>query len=569
MHLDHDKFFDLLVSNSGMTAEKAEKQFHELITEMKAAFDEDDAYEIEGFGIFSKLGSNVLFIPSEELETEINYKYVGMEPIELPGSVGNDLSSEFSENPIEGIIGGAGKPEYEDPFAALLNGDEDEEESIEEYPSDDEDTYEEEVEVPETPGADSDDDILEEFFGGDDSEEETESESLAEAIDALSEEEDDNEESSEDLDEDPFGDLSDEEDSIADDEFLDNKEAEVISKPGPEKWGIDAHKEDGQENAFLGLMGDSKKEDDDEIVFESTSDKSGLNDDENPFSELEDSSKAKDDFIPVVTNVSSEAAKKEKSDILDEVLNSKDPLAKTPKKISATAVVINVFLLLIVLVSGTYLLAYFDVIRIDGITKGTKQVTERITPVQNKEKLSEAFDKLSSEMQEKMQQGTGVTGPKEQPAETSAKEATLSAVTSTSTPTTSATPKEQEPQKEVTTASSTSVASITTTAKVSSSSSEATAGVADYGLNGQVNEAANSGYTIVLYSLSKKAGAEAAIKKLEAQGLRAMIKETPSTKYGVLYRVSIGQFRTLVDAATAVEENKKMISENYFITKIK
>tara|TARA_R110002096_G_scaffold434442_2_gene655990 strand:- start:15207 stop:16913 length:1707 start_codon:yes stop_codon:yes gene_type:complete len=568
MHLDHDKFFDLLVSNSGMTVEKTEKQLSQLITEMKAAFDEDDAYEIEGFGIFSKLGSNVLFIPSEELETEINYKYAGMEPIELPGSAENNLSEEFPENPIQGIIGGSGKPEYEDPFAALLNGDDDEEEdSIEEYPSLDEDIVEEETEVPETTADDSDDDILDEFFGDDPLDDEPETETLAEAIDALSEEEGDDEESSSDLDEDPFGNLSEEE-SVADDELQDNEEDETIVKPGPEKWGIDAHKEDGQENAFSGLMGDSKEEADDEIVFESMNDNSDSNEDD-PFSELEDSSTSKDDFIPVVTNVSSEIPKK---DAIDEVLNSKDPSAKTPKRKNVTAILVNVFLLLIILVSGTYMLAYFDVIRIDGITKGTKPVTERITPVQNKEKLSEAFDKLSSEMQEKMQQGSGVSGPKEQPAQISANVTTteklaenvIQSVTPTST-----TPKEQELQKDVTPTPTSNTASLTTTVSVNNSNSRATDDVAEYGLSGSVNEAANSGYTIVLYTLSKKEGVDRATKNLEAQGLRVLIKESPSTKYGLLYRVSIGQFRTLVDAATAVEENKKMFSENYSITKIK
>ncbi len=563
MHLDHDKFFDLLVSNSGMTAEKTEKQLLQLITEMKAAFDEDDAYEIEGFGIFSKLGSNVLFIPSEELETEINYKYAGMEPIELPGSAENNLSEEFSENPIQGIIGGAGKPEYEDPFAALLNGDDDDDEdSIEEYPSLDEDIVEDETELSEEePDVESEDAILNEFFGNESAEDEAETESLVDAIDALSEEEDDEQESSSDLDENPFGNLSEDEESAVDDELQDNEEDEAIIKPGPEKWGIDAHKEDGQENAFSGLMGDSKDEGDNEIVFESMNDNSNSGDDD-PFSELEDSSEAKDDFIPVVTNVSSETAKK---DALDEALNSKDPLAKTPKKINVTAVLINVFLLLIVLVSSTYMLAYFDVIRIDGITKGTKPVTERITPVQNKEKLSEAFDKLTSEMQEKMQQGTGVSSPKEQPANVATSEKLTEDVIQSVTPT-SPSSKEQVLQKDVTPTSS---ANLTNTVSVNNSNSGARPSAAEFGLNGSVNEAANAGYTIVLYTLSKKEGVERATKNLEAQGFRVLIKEIPSTKYGVLYRVSIGQFRTLVDAATAVEENRKMFSENYSITKIK
>ncbi|HAW78255.1 MAG TPA: hypothetical protein DCX27_00070, partial [Balneola sp.] len=82
MLIDNEKFIALLSDNSGIEKEKVEKYLEELISEMKTSFDEGEGYEVEGFGIFSKLGSNILFIPSEELETEINYKYVGMEPIE-------------------------------------------------------------------------------------------------------------------------------------------------------------------------------------------------------------------------------------------------------------------------------------------------------------------------------------------------------------------------------------------------------------------------------------------------------------------------------------------------------
>ncbi len=573
MHLDHDKFFDLLVENSGMTAEKAQKQLDELITEMKAAFDEDEAYEIEGFGIFSKLGSNVLFIPAEELETEINYKYAGMEPIELPGSAETSEPEGFSENPIQGIMGSSDQQEYEDPFAALLNGGDDEEldDSLEEDSLDDDaflEATEPELkeEVAEEESLD-DEDVLSEFFGEETEEDESETESLVDAIDALSEEEDKVEDSTELEEEDPFGHLSEEEDSVVDEEPQDDSEdlEEEFFKPGPESWGIDAHKEAGQENAFSGLMGDVKEESDDEIAFNSDND-------EDPFSDVESSPENKEDFVPVVTNVSSEGAKKENNDILDEVLNSKDPNAKTPKKKNLVATIINVLLIVIILAGSGYLLAYFDVIHVEGITKGTTQVKERTTPQQNKEKLSEAFDDLTSEMQEKMQQGAGVAAPEKEvevPNTNAGTDKPQTAKAVKSTPSVSQKAKEQEPPKEATTAKTSSAANLATAVGANSSNSETSLSNADYGLYGAINDEANSGYTIVLYSLSKKTGADDAVNKLKAKGLRAMIKETPSTKYGVLYRVSVGQFRTLVDAATAVEENKDIFIENYFITKIK
>lgn len=91
---------------------------------------------------------------------------------------------------------------------------------------------------------------------------------------------------------------------------------------------------------------------------------------------------------------------------------------------------------------------------------------------------------------------------------------------------------------------------------------------AKYGLKGEVKFSANDGYTIVLYSLSRESGAENSRKELENQGFRTLIKKIPSSKYGVLYRVSIGQFETEQDAQKAADENKDLVQENYLITKI-
>ena len=89
-----------------------------------------------------------------------------------------------------------------------------------------------------------------------------------------------------------------------------------------------------------------------------------------------------------------------------------------------------------------------------------------------------------------------------------------------------------------------------------------------YGLRGSVSEAGNNGYTIVLYTLSKKAGADTQFEKLTQDGYRVIIKENPSDTYGVLYRVSIGQFESLSKAAIAAEKIDPDILGNYIITKI-
>ncbi|HAW82038.1 MAG TPA: hypothetical protein DCX27_21460 [Balneola sp.] len=89
-----------------------------------------------------------------------------------------------------------------------------------------------------------------------------------------------------------------------------------------------------------------------------------------------------------------------------------------------------------------------------------------------------------------------------------------------------------------------------------------------YGLNGTATTAGNNGYTIVLYTLSRKSGADAQFEKLSGDGFRVIIKEKPSTEFGTLYRVSIGQFRTLAYAAIAAEKVDAQILGNYIITKI-
>ncbi|MDR9367388.1 MAG: SPOR domain-containing protein, partial [Balneolaceae bacterium] len=89
-----------------------------------------------------------------------------------------------------------------------------------------------------------------------------------------------------------------------------------------------------------------------------------------------------------------------------------------------------------------------------------------------------------------------------------------------------------------------------------------------YGMNGVPVAAANNGYTIVIYSLSRESSAESRRNELSEQGYRVLVATVPSQQYGTLWRVSLGQFRTMRDAALAAEDLESPFSENYFITKI-
>ncbi|HET8864693.1 MAG TPA: HU family DNA-binding protein [Gracilimonas sp.] len=116
MHIDHSKLVELLVETSGIEKDKIETQLTELVDEIREAISEGEAYEVDGLGIFSGIGNNMIFMPSEDLATEINYKYVGMEAIKI------DDAPEKPKPSKEKKV----KEDDDDPFAGLLGDDEDE-----------------------------------------------------------------------------------------------------------------------------------------------------------------------------------------------------------------------------------------------------------------------------------------------------------------------------------------------------------------------------------------------------------------------------------------------------------
>ena len=573
MLIDNEKFIALLSDNSGIEKEKVEKYLEELISEIKASFDEGEGYEVEGFGIFSKLGSNILFIPSEELETEINYKYVGMEPIELPGGTEEKEEPEQDqENPIHGIID-AGiaeeTEEYEDPFAELFNEAEEHEKSKQqEEPAD---LTEDEIEA-----------VVEE---------EIESEDTEEIVAETPEEEDldDLEESLKDI----FG--EDESDEESEEEIETTEEEE--STPGPEEWGIDAHKEEEQEDVFSGLLGDEPEEtelideddifatedeltdeedvfeaeeksteeeileedDEEEIDFSALGEEPSEEDFEDPFDSLED-------FVPVVTNVSSgkTSKKEEKAPAEDsEESTSTEKKSKTPKnprdRKKSAPVFLYMVLTLVVLGGTGYLLAYFGVVNIEGITptSTTTQIVQNTPPEVEPERTSSQPSVAEEEQLNNSNPETVENTANQIDAGTENAAQNLSG----------------NSESEVAPTQENEIAPLVADEKAPGEvgimtplSGEENA--EPYGLKGTATTAGNNGYTIVLYTLSRKSGADAQYEKLTGDGFRVIIKEKPSTEFGTLYRVSIGQFRTLADAAIAAEKVDAQILGNYIITKI-
>lgn len=540
MHLDHSKLIDLLAETSGIDKEKVENQLEELVGEINEAIEEGEAYEVDGFGVFSAIGNNVVFIPADELATEINYKYVGMEAIEM------DEASDTVDEPDA--------QDENDPFAGLL-----------------------------------DDEAKEDTASG---------EPVEEPVSESDQE-------------------GDEESSPFDIEDGEQKDPEEDEKPGPDKWGIDTYKEEGTESMFSGLLGDPPKEESEQeeehfkAVFDQEDDNededleriseierelSGEEDEDNepsskeeegdPFAMLagegegddddgeeddldealgsaisdddhtededleealsssisEDSNEDELDPVPVIKNLASEKEEKKKeADKATKEKEKKRQPFKRPQKAkepgSQTAVLL-IIIIILVLGGGIYGLGYFGLVNIPGITPADVPATAQTTP-----------PPTSPEMDEPQQ----AQSPSEQESEAATNE-----VTQDDPPTQDSEPNvaqaEQEPSSQV--------------SETQGELEQPSAGAASYGLRGSVNEAANDGYTIVVYSLTNEENARSKVSELSDQGYRVILADIPHQQYGTLWRVSMGQFETMRDAALAAQDLGDPFTDNYFVTQI-
>lgn len=528
MHIDHSKLVELLTDASGIEKDKIEEQLSELVTEIQEAIAEGDAYEVDGLGVFSGIGNNVIFIPADELATEINYKYVGMEPIELEsGSVSDEDSTEDDPK----IAPDSDSGDEDDPFGGLL---------------DDED--------------------------GDD---EVEDPDASFSLDVPTQ--DEGEEEHEDLE---AGEEEDAPFDLADEETDENEEDLETESPGPDKWGIDTYKDDSDAGMFSGLLGDKKEdpapqaeeEDDDDLdnIFAGPDDeddleaqinkqlsdekiedsKDDLKDvfaeeeedfDDDPFDSLEDESddsNDKEEVVPVITNLASDAAKKKREEEVQEDSTEEEDDSASSKhtktsRDTASPVLLWVILIIVIFAGGTYALGYFGVVNIPGVTP-----QPQIAATQPQQPAPQTQQPVQQESMPPVQETEPEIQEPSQPAEPQ--------------------PEEEQPATEQ-----------PTETQVSESSATAPDGQPKYGLRGVSTSAANDGYTIVVFSLSKEGNARAKLNELNNDGYRALLASIPSQQYGQLWRVSLGQFESLRTAALAAETLEPPFSENYFITKIK
>jgi hypothetical protein len=574
MHIDHSKLVELLTETSGIEKETVEKYLSELVAEINEALEEGEAYEVDGFGVFSQIGENTLFIPTDDLATEINYKYAGMSPILLDEDRDKGepepTDDEADEDPFAGLLDDITEPEQK-PESIKAESDDidttDVDDLSDPFVLEDEESAEEEVvnDDPEEEGfkeipnginyrSESEEDDSRVLFSGLLEMDEDEGDEKAE------EDAEDQEET--DLQPDPEfreleTDLGEEknEDSfdLGDDDTLSEKETEDEAEVDVQKPALEAEAEPSPEAKDKGV------EEDQDVELSETETSDEINDEEeieeDPFETLagdngEEEIEDEDDIIaikdeepesqdteeeqekeviPIIKNVASEK-KRNKKKLKKETKKPKEPVSKAP-----APVLLWVILFIVIIGGGIYGLGYFGVVDIPGITPAGNQ-SQQMAIQQNEEPESETTTQQS--LQEATDADQQATEEPDEPEET--------------------TSQAEDPVQETT-------ADVESTIQTRAAIPE---GQEEYGMEGVPVESANDGYTIVVFSLSNQQNAEAQKTELESEGYRVLLAEIPSQQYGSLWRVSLGQFESMRDAAIAAEDLDTVLSGNYFITKI-
>lgn len=600
MHIDHSKLVELLAEATGLKEESVQKNLLDLVDEIKAAIRDGDAYEVDGFGVFSGIGDNIIFIPSDDLATEINYKYAGMEPLimdevqdeeEVPDTAGD----ETEEMAVE---------EEEDPFGGLLE-DEDEEDEEEvstsfelDIPEKSEESEETE-EAEEKPGPDQwgidtyrDDDDENMFSGllGDSGEEEEDESELeddlssifdeeeAEDLDEEEEEEDDDdlaatlskqlsgEDEFEDLDtededllgafmgeedsaeEKPEEPLSEEETSVSEEEEEDEEEADeetlLDSLEAPEEEALETEdseisEDEDFDDPFEALAASGEEEEeqgDTESVLEGDDVVSKEKSTGDQINDLLNEKEDEDEVIPVIKNLASDAPKKKEK---PEETEEEKPVSskKKSKKREAQAPPVLLWVLLIIMVLGGGIYG-LGYFNVIHIP-GVSSATQ----IASTQQPATPAEPQSNNAQAQQPTTAEAQTPQESVAEPVSES---SQQTQSTEPETEQPDQTEVPQNEV-----------------------IPAGQDMYGLRGVPVAEANNGFTIVVFSLSNENNARTKQRELANNGYRALMAAVPSQQYGTLWRVSIGQFASQRNAALAAEGLESPYSENYFITRIR
>ena len=120
MILKDEQIVDQLLKQTGLSRREIESHLAELKKHL-STIDDDGRIELPELGEFIKTGESLRFVPSVELEAEINYKYAGMQPLEIVEANKQTVEPSKAEIPpdeTEKTIGSEEKTEDEQTIDA-------------------------------------------------------------------------------------------------------------------------------------------------------------------------------------------------------------------------------------------------------------------------------------------------------------------------------------------------------------------------------------------------------------------------------------------------------------------
>jgi hypothetical protein len=525
MKIDKKKLIQLLVEKTGMDDSEVEDQLQQLIDRIIDAAERGKALEIKEFGLFyfDEEGS-LKFDPSKELSTEINFKYAGMEPVELKPPRGATETGDTEEPAVEI------EDDEEDTTSARPRTEEEEEDLSAIFGFDEDEDAEEEDDEIELPWGD---------LSGEEEPEKQAHPASGSKSGTEPEEDEEFEDEIPERDEDPFaGLLGDASSKLSETEkgFVGGEEkpshplisgSDEPETPAPKKEKkVSQSKPAKKPEPEPKPSAESKSKPEPEQKPAAVSDKSTPKAEETKEAAHEKQSLSK----PAAAATGGTDGKKPEASSV-----ASGPAKKTPgypgrkKSIDPIVIVIGIVLVFII-VAAAFLV-------IPGLLGDSETDTQ---------------GPASAEVTEQPAVNEGMNTEDNVPANDMESEPVLE---SESTEDEDLPPPEPETEEAVTD---------NVTADPVAEEAQADNG---YGLRGALSEEANDGYSIVLHSLRQEASAESIAADLNADGYRAMITRRTVDGQSV-WRVSVGQFETIADAQEAALTLPSPYNSNNFIQRI-
>ncbi len=535
MKIEKQQLVELLVVKTGLDKKSVEKQLEELVSRIKDAADRGKALEVKGFGLFyySEVG-DLKFDPSEEFKTEVNFKYSGMEPIEVQEGVPEEeLDEILSEEEVTDI----GEEVEDEDIWGVENGKEPAEKTVE-------DKEEESIEDELIAGKE-----------GDTAEEEPQAEENK--FEAGEKDEPADEKA---------GELSAEKEEKETETEAEDKEAspDDAKEPEKEKQEIQASekKEPKKDDRFADLIGsafDSLKDESEETEEESGKEEDIFAAEDDPFNLDEDETgkepekseseaidsgdkketvekKPESRLAAGTKKTGQPSATKKKSSYAKKSYKNKEQEQGIP--INTIIVSVTVFLIIVV--------GYFVVTDLTQPQTGINTSSDVAQQdLRRNGQNSQAGEDPAEETSGSEQTEAGET-------EAAGAESTVEDETETDSGAENQVQDESGAQND----------NDSDPASVENGSPDV------YGLTGTVNESISSGFTIVVHSLTEESRAIEVMEELRNEGYRAMIFARNIQDRGTVWRIGLGQFENRDIASETAAGLPEPYNTNHFIQRI-